>query len=181
MSPKIIETGRDAQASPAEDPGVDRGRQAETEARDEIKKVSLETNVETVDLPSGYAFYDVDGIGVRNFKFREYALLATAQEAGSFRSLAEAVANTVIGMDAMKMTYGDFQYVMYLHRLRMKRRSRLNGSATPRNTSRGSPPASIPKVRSSRRRGFRRPTWRRTVRTRRRSPPCCPGASWNRD
>lgn len=76
--------------------------------------------VYTIDVPSKNVFYSgSDGISLRNFRFEEYMDIGISQQAKSFRSLAEAVSNTILLRDGMTMTYGDFRFVMHTHRLNM--------------------------------------------------------------
>lgn len=92
--------------------------QAETSSEEVHHHDSYNSRV--FPLPSQYMFYPVDEIYTRNFKLREYTLLSVAQSNNDFSSLAEAISRTVKNFDGKLLTYGDFQYIMYMHRHNMK-------------------------------------------------------------
>lgn len=94
-----------------------------TEKNDvDVKNAAMTTNVMAFDLPSCEVFYNnTNAISARDIAFRELALLGAASETGSFRSLAEALSNTILNFNGMEMTYGDMQFIMYYHRIKLNR------------------------------------------------------------
>lgn len=99
---------------------IDFGASLNTDQK-HVNAVAETTNLEAIDLPSGYMFYDAEAINIRKFKYREFELITAAQEASSFRSLAEAIVRTTLGINGMELTYGDFTALMYYHKLRVNR------------------------------------------------------------
>lgn len=116
---KIIPAGENFEA--AIDESFGKAGPATTTSVTDTKKVTIDTRLDAVDLPSGAIFYASDDVSFRPFKFREYASLSAAQASNSFRSLAEAICATILNFDGMDLTFGDFQFIMYRHRTQMNR------------------------------------------------------------
>ena len=82
-----------------------------------------EDNLYSPDLPSLNLFYPEDKlpINIRQLKYRELIPLGVAQAAGSERFMAESIARTVTNYDGMELTFGDYQFLVYFHKLKMAR------------------------------------------------------------
>lgn len=82
-----------------------------------VNSVSNDKNTQALDLPSDYMFYEgLDAIYVRDILFREMMMISVHSQTKSFRSLAEAISATVVNADGMKITLGDWNFIMYHHR-----------------------------------------------------------------
>lgn len=92
-----------------------------TKTLDDVQKTAMDRRIDIIDMPSRGLFYEEDGIAFRPFMFREYAMLSAAQSSDSFKSLAEAICLTVINYKGMNLTFPDFRYIMYRHRIQMNR------------------------------------------------------------
>ena len=77
-------------------------------------------NEHSSDWPSGGSFYDNEA-RMRSLRFRELILLGTASRSDSLMLFAEAITATVIGHDGMHITFGDYQFATYFHRLQISK------------------------------------------------------------
>ena len=81
---------------------------------------NLGVNLHTLDWPSGGAFYGNEA-RMRSLRFRELILLGTASLSDSLMLFAEAITTTVIGHKGMDITFGDYQFAVYFHRLQISK------------------------------------------------------------
>lgn len=101
---------------------------------DPAVSVSIQQNVQGLDLPSKCFFYGkVKSISVRDILYRELMLISTHQQSQSFRSLAEAISNTVLNYSGMRLSFGDWQYILYHHRMLLERKWELRWDCQDEN------------------------------------------------
>ena len=100
------------------------------EKKKELNTIALTENIDRVELPSGYLFYDTDSITVRDIKFRELASITAASQSGKLEYLVDAINKCVLDFDIRDMTYGDFVALMYVLRMDMPVQLQLSFSCT---------------------------------------------------
>lgn len=79
--------------------------------------------MESVDLPSLFAFYPFKKLFIRKFNVDDLLKIYDARAKRRFRHLVEAVSGTLHQVSAFDLTLEDFWYLLYWHRLNSYRKS----------------------------------------------------------
>ena len=79
----------------------------------------------SIELPSGFIFYDFDTLKIRKFEIRDLAKLAKVQKSESYK-LFKDVIQGCIDRDVNALTQGDFRYLCYWLRLNSYPKSPMN-------------------------------------------------------
>lgn len=76
-------------------------------------------------LPSQFHFYEWKELQVRQFNIQDLLSIYEARVKGKFRLLVDVISSTLLNQSAYDLTFEDFWYLLYWHRLNSYRKSKL--------------------------------------------------------
>lgn len=82
-----------------------------------------DSNMESIGLPSGFRYYSFKVLYIRKLTVSDLLKIYDARTRKNFRHFVEAISNTLHNASAFDLTFEDFWYVLYWHRLNSYRKS----------------------------------------------------------
>jgi regulator of RNase E activity RraB len=82
-----------------------------------------DAKMESIGLPSGFRYYSFKVLYVRKLVVADLLKIYDARVRKNFRHFVEAISNTLHNVSAFDLTFEDFWYVLYWHRLNSYRKS----------------------------------------------------------